>query len=125
MTHDESPSGHFPGSPEAVRARRLAEVWRASAPSNEESERLRGGFERRPERRRCRLRMLVIALVQGFTLGGATLAAAAWLADKTLPLFEPGGANIGTVEQEVRATKARVGRSSRAAAGDDKVPAAI
>jgi len=110
-----------PGT-EVERGRRLAEVWRASAPSNEEIERLRERIAARPaRRRRSRLKALIVALVQGFMLGGATLATAAWLAGRAVPLLDQRTEQAG-VEVETKTVGARhAKRLPRPAATDDAV----
>ncbi|HVW26993.1 MAG TPA: hypothetical protein VHC69_16620 [Polyangiaceae bacterium] len=66
--------------------RRLVEVWRTSAPSNEEIAQFRARIRRAPRgSRRSRGKVVIVALVQGLFFGGATLAAAAWIAGKALP----------------------------------------
>jgi hypothetical protein len=106
---------------------RLAEVWRASAPSNEEIERLRARIATHPARRRpSRKKLLVVALVQGFMMGGATLAAAAWIAGRTLPLFEHPTVQAGAAEHGSRATKTlHAKQSSRAGATDGETAAVV
>jgi hypothetical protein len=110
-----------PGS-EVERGRRLAEVWRASAPSNEEIERLRARIAARPaRRRRSRTKMLVVALVQGFMLGGATLATAAWIAGRTAPLFEPETVQSSEKHEALAAKERHRGRPPRASRLDEEV----
>lgn len=69
-----------------ARRRRLAEVWRASAPSRDEIVHLRARLERSTRRpRTSRRKVIIVALVQGLFFGAATLAAAAWIAGKAAP----------------------------------------
>jgi hypothetical protein len=71
------------------RTRRLAEVWQDSAPTADEIGRLQVRLALRPVRaKRARGKVLIVALIQGFMFGGATLAAAAWITGHALPLFD-------------------------------------
>lgn len=103
---------------EAEQKRRLAEVWRANAPSNDEVNRARARLAFRGARRaRSPLKILIVALVQGFLLGGATLAAAAWFAGRGWPLFEQRGATVATPAEHAPTTSAH--RSAAPAAAVD------
>jgi len=80
---------------ELTRRRRLSDVWRASAPTREEIAELRARIERRPRRaRRSRGKVIAVAVVQGLFFGGATLAAAAWIAGRALPRTPVGHAAL-------------------------------
>jgi hypothetical protein len=93
---------------DVARRRRLAEVWRASAPSRDEIVQLRARLERRSRRPRAsRGKVMIVALVQGAFFGVATLAAAAWIAEKTLP-----HSSIATVASSSSPAPARAPRGS-------------
>jgi hypothetical protein len=78
--------------PDVVLRERLARVWRASAPMASEIAELRGRLASTPKRpRRARGKMIAAALIQGLMFGGATLAAAAWMAGH-VPRFVHHGA---------------------------------
>jgi hypothetical protein len=92
---------------EAEQKRRLAEQWRASTPSNDEVDRARARLAFRGARRaRSPFKMLIVALVQGFLLGGATLAAAAWFTGRGWPLFEHRAATVTPPAEHAPMTRA-------------------
>ncbi|HEX4340504.1 MAG TPA: hypothetical protein VH062_31565 [Polyangiaceae bacterium] len=67
---------------------RLGRVWRESAPANSDVVELRARLLRRGRRpRRSRRKMIAVGIVQGLMFGGATLAAAAWVAGIPMPVF--------------------------------------
>jgi hypothetical protein len=66
-------------SSEAALVRRAAECWQAGAPTSGEIRRAARRFAARGVPKRPVGRLLAVALVQGFTVGVVTLAAASWV----------------------------------------------
>lgn len=117
----------IPTESDAERMQRLASVWRASAPTASEIAALRSRFARRAARpRRSRARVLLVALVQGLTLGGGTLAAAAWVAGTALPRIEHALAGAATTPAPSRAPtpERATSHDTHGAVGSQAVPMA-